>query len=92
MGFSPITDEGTYEKMREKILDEAKRVFRPEFLNRVDDIILFHSLDESQISHIVEIQLDKLSSRLAQQRLNVRLRQILRYLRRDRRQHPLQLA
>src|SRR6267142_2596469 len=39
LGFSPITDESTYEKMRERILDEAKRTFRPEFLNRLDDVI-----------------------------------------------------
>src|SRR5688572_21849171 len=38
MGFSPISDENSYEKMREKIMDEAKRQFRPEFLNRLDDI------------------------------------------------------
>jgi ATP-dependent Clp protease ATP-binding subunit ClpC len=44
MGFSPISDESTYEKMREKILEEAKRQFKPEFLNRLDDIIVFRSL------------------------------------------------
>ncbi len=53
------------------VRNELKLHFRPEFLNRVDDIILFHSLDESQISHIVEIQLDKLSDRLQQQQLSL---------------------
>jgi len=38
LGFSPITDESSYERMREKIMDEARRIFRPEFLNRLDDI------------------------------------------------------
>src|SRR4029077_52089 len=41
----------------------------PEFLNRVDDIIIFHSLDEKQLSHIVEIQLARLEKRLSQQQL-----------------------
>jgi ATP-dependent Clp protease ATP-binding subunit ClpB len=45
--------------------------FRPEFLNRVDDIIIFHSLDEKQISHIVDIQLHRLEKRLAQQQLSL---------------------
>jgi ATP-dependent Clp protease ATP-binding subunit ClpB len=47
--------------------------FRPEFLNRVDDIIVFHSLDESQIGRIVEIQLGRLERRLAQLHLAIRM-------------------
>ena len=47
-----------------------KKYFRPEFLNRVDDIIIFHSLDEKQIAAIVEIQLRRLKDRLAQQQLD----------------------
>jgi ATP-dependent Clp protease ATP-binding subunit ClpB len=50
---------------------ELKAHFRPEFLNRVDDIILFHTLDEEQLSHIVEIQIERLSKRLAQQQLGI---------------------
>jgi ATP-dependent Clp protease ATP-binding subunit ClpB len=50
---------------------ELRSHFRPEFLNRVDDIIIFHSLDEKQISHIVEIQLNRLEKRLAQQQLSL---------------------
>jgi ATP-dependent Clp protease ATP-binding subunit ClpB len=50
---------------------ELKAHFRPEFLNRVDDIILFHTLDEEQISHIVEIQIERLGKRLAQQQLGI---------------------
>src|SRR6059036_583359 len=46
MGFSPITDESSYEKMRERILEEAKKTFRPEFLNRLDDIIVFRALTD----------------------------------------------
>src|SRR5213075_940439 len=56
-------------EMAERVRTELKRHFRPEFLNRVDDIIIFHSLDEQQLAHIVEIQLQRLEKRLAQQQL-----------------------
>jgi ATP-dependent Clp protease ATP-binding subunit ClpB len=48
---------------------ELKRHFRPEFLNRVDDVIIFQSLDESELARIVDIQLGRLEKRLAQQNL-----------------------
>ena len=54
LGFSPITDESTYEKMRERILDEAKRTFRPEFLNRLgrlDRVPLVHQARPHPDSH-----------------------------------------
>src|SRR5262249_61866626 len=52
---------------------ELRAHLRPEFLNRVDDIILFHSLDEKQLSQIVEVQLKRLEKRLAQQQLSLEL-------------------
>lgn len=55
--------------MEQKVRAELKRHFRPEFLNRIDDIIIFHSLDEDQLSRIVDIQLKGLEKRLAQQQL-----------------------
>ena len=55
--------------MEEKVRAELKKHFRPEFLNRIDDIIIFHSLDEKQLAKIVEIQLQRLEKRLAQQQL-----------------------
>jgi len=75
---SPIIQEYFSEKklgakdkaeMEQLVRSELKSHFRPEFLNRVDDIIIFHSLDETQISSIVDIQLEHLNKRLAQQRL-----------------------
>jgi len=56
-------------EMERVVRTELRTHFRPEFLNRVDDIIIFHSLDEKQLSHIVEIQLQRLEKRLAQQQL-----------------------
>jgi ATP-dependent Clp protease ATP-binding subunit ClpC len=64
LGFSPITDENSYEKMREKIMDEAKKTFRPEFLNRLDDIIVFRSLTKPDLIQILELEVAKVVQRL----------------------------
>jgi ATP-dependent Clp protease ATP-binding subunit ClpB len=61
--------KSAHAKMEQAVRDELKRHFRPEFLNRIDDIIIFHSLDEDQLSRIVDIQLRGLEKRLAQQQL-----------------------
>ncbi|MBA4148722.1 MAG: ATP-dependent chaperone ClpB [Verrucomicrobia bacterium] len=58
-----------HEEMEQLVKMELKKLFRPEFLNRVDDIIIFHSLDEEQLIKIVDIQLERLQKRLAQQHL-----------------------
>ena len=52
-------------------MDELKRHFRPEFLNRVDDVIIFQSHDEEELAKIVEIQMARLEKRLAQQNLTL---------------------
>ncbi len=64
MGFSPISDENSYEKMREKILDEAKKTFRPEFLNRLDDIVVFRSLTKPDLIQILDLEITKVMQRL----------------------------
>ncbi|MEI7731240.1 MAG: ATP-dependent Clp protease ATP-binding subunit [Verrucomicrobiota bacterium] len=64
MGFSPITDENSYEKMRDKILEESKRSFRPEFLNRLDDIIVFRSLTKPDLITILDLEIAKVTERL----------------------------
>jgi ATP-dependent Clp protease ATP-binding subunit ClpB len=58
-------------EMERLVRTELRSHFRPEFLNRVDDIIIFHSLDERQLSHIVDIQLSRLEKRLTQQQLTL---------------------
>jgi ATP-dependent Clp protease ATP-binding subunit ClpB len=60
-------------EMEERVKMELKGSFRPEFLNRIDDIIIFHSLDQKQISAIVEIQLERLRGRLKDQNLVLEL-------------------
>jgi ATP-dependent Clp protease ATP-binding subunit ClpB len=62
-------DGADYAVMRATVLDELRQQFRPEFLNRVDEIIVFHALDEAQLAHIVDIQLDRLRKRLADRRI-----------------------
>ncbi len=58
-------------ELEELVMAELKRHFRPEFLNRVDDVIIFQSLDEEELSRIVDIQLERLKKRLAQQQLTL---------------------
>jgi len=58
-------------EMERLVRTELRTHFRPEFLNRVDDIIIFHSLDEKQLAHIVDIQLKGLEKRLVQQQLTL---------------------
>src|SRR4051812_6350521 len=71
MGFSPINDEASYEKMREKIMDEAKRQFRPEFLNRLDDIIVFRSLTKPDLIQILDLEVKKVMERLKGKKLEL---------------------
>ncbi len=69
-GKASVKDEAELERV---VKLELKAHFRPEFLNRVDDIIIFHSLDEKHLARIVEIQLQRLEKRLAQQQLSLEL-------------------
>ncbi len=62
-----------YAIMRATVLDELRQHFRPEFLNRVDEIIVFHALSEEQLGEIVEIQLTRLRERLAQRHITIEL-------------------
>jgi ATP-dependent Clp protease ATP-binding subunit ClpB len=65
------TDKSAHQAMEDKVMAELKKHFRPEFLNRVDDVIIFQSLDESELAHIVDMQLGRLEQRLAQQNLTL---------------------
>ncbi len=73
LGFSPISDEGSYEKMREKILDEAKKTFRPEFLNRLDDIIVFRSMTKPDLIQILDLEIAKVTARLKTKHIGLEL-------------------
>jgi ATP-dependent Clp protease ATP-binding subunit ClpC len=73
LGFSPITDETSYDKMRDKIMDEAKRVFRPEFLNRLDDVIVFRSLTKPDLLEILDLEIVKVMERLKAKNIKLAL-------------------
>jgi len=62
-----------YERMKEAVLDEMRRHFRPEFLNRVDEVIVFHALNEEHLKQIVDIQLGRLRQRLAERHIELEL-------------------
>jgi ATP-dependent Clp protease ATP-binding subunit ClpB len=62
-----------YERMKEAVLEELRQHFRPEFLNRVDEIIVFHALSEDQLKQIVEIQLGRLRARLSDRHITLQL-------------------
>src|SRR5213080_2298684 len=64
LGFGAPREGHDYESMRDKILDETKRVFKPEFLNRLDEIIVFHSLEKSHLLKIVDLEVEKVKVRL----------------------------
>jgi ATP-dependent Clp protease ATP-binding subunit ClpB len=59
--------------MRTEVLEALRRQFRPEFLNRIDEIVVFHSLSREQLKEIVEIQLDRLRARLAERHITLEL-------------------
>ena len=62
---------GAHETMRERVLDALREHFRPEFLNRIDDIVVFHALSRAEVRKIVDLQLARLGSRLADRRLTL---------------------
>jgi ATP-dependent Clp protease ATP-binding subunit ClpB len=66
-------DDDSYERMKAMVLEELRRNFRPEFLNRVDEIVVFHALSEEHLKAIVDIQLQRLRQRLEERRIHLEL-------------------
>jgi ATP-dependent Clp protease ATP-binding subunit ClpB len=75
IGSQWIVDLGTkdYEEMRRRVMDAVKAHFKPEFLNRIDELIIFHGLGIEEIKAIVEIQMKKLQHRLLERRLQLKM-------------------
>ncbi|MDR1710933.1 MAG: ATP-dependent Clp protease ATP-binding subunit [Propionibacteriaceae bacterium] len=74
LGFSQATDiAGSYEKMKAKVSDELKQHFRPEFLNRVDEIVVFHQLSTQDIEKIVELMIGEIENRLKDKDMGIEL-------------------
>ncbi|MFZ0042842.1 MAG: AAA family ATPase, partial [Solirubrobacteraceae bacterium] len=75
IGFSTIDDEigVSYEDMKSRIMGELKRVFRPEFINRIDDVIVFHKLAKDEIKEIVDLLLMRIRESMAERELQLEL-------------------
>jgi ATP-dependent Clp protease ATP-binding subunit ClpC len=75
LGFAVSDDETgiTYEDMKNRIMGELKKVFRPEFLNRIDDVIVFHKLQKEEIKQIVELLLLRIRESMAERELQLEL-------------------
>ncbi|MFZ9840863.1 MAG: ATP-dependent Clp protease ATP-binding subunit, partial [Candidatus Nanopelagicales bacterium] len=74
LGFANVNDEkSNYERMKLKVNEELKQHFRPEFLNRIDDIVVFHQLTESEIVSIVDLMLAKVDERLKDKDMGLEL-------------------
>ena len=81
LGFSKAGDsQGTYESMKAKVSEELKQHFRPEFLNRVDETIVFHTLTQDDIQHIVDLMVAQIEERLADRDMGIELTPAARQL------------
>lgn len=66
-------DNSRYEEMQSRVMDAMRNSFRPEFLNRIDEIIIFHALEKHQLRNIIKLQVQQLEKRLAEQKLALKL-------------------
>ena len=73
LGFGASSGSDSYEQMRDKILEESKRTFKPEFLNRLDDIIVFHTLGRQDLAKIVDLEVAKVIGRIGTKAIKVQL-------------------
>ncbi|ASB86679.1 Clp protease ClpX [Bacillus glycinifermentans] len=73
VGFNVQDETQNYKDMKDKVMGELKRAFRPEFINRIDEIIVFHSLEKKHLKDIVSLMSDQLTKRLKEQDLSIEL-------------------
>lgn len=73
VGFNVQDESQDYKDMKGKVMGELKRAFRPEFLNRIDEIIVFHSLEKTHLQHIVTLMAKQLTTRLKEQEIELHL-------------------
>ena len=74
LGFGAMNeDQADFEGMKEKIMDESKRYFKPEFLNRLDDLVVFHMLEKKDLNQIVDLEVSKLVKRLKEKEIDLTL-------------------
>ena len=77
LGFTSKEDKDNavkeYEKTKKEVMDEVKRELRPEFINRIDEIIVFHKLNDEEISQIIDIMLAEVTKRLNEQKIKIEI-------------------
>jgi ATP-dependent Clp protease ATP-binding subunit ClpB len=73
-----MSDDADYEKMKELVLEVVAAHFRPEFINRIDDLVVFHALRQEQIREIADIQIGRVAQRLAEQDIHLEVSQSAR--------------
>ncbi|MBU4201133.1 MAG: ATP-dependent Clp protease ATP-binding subunit [Verrucomicrobia bacterium] len=73
LGFGRATADANFEQLKARMLEEAKRVFRPELLNRVDDVIVFRQLTRDDVGRILDLELTKVTERIAAKHIQVHL-------------------
>ena len=74
MGFGAAKSmNDDYEAIKENVMDEAKKAFKPEFLNRINDLIVFHNLTRDDLLKIVDLEIAKVQKRLAEKRITIDL-------------------
>jgi ATP-dependent Clp protease ATP-binding subunit ClpC len=93
LGFTPKredekTEERAYQEMRDKLMNQLKRVFRPEFLNRVDATIVFKSLSKGEITEIVDLELAKVQERLNEHQISLKVTEAAKILLADEGYNP----
>jgi ATP-dependent Clp protease ATP-binding subunit ClpC len=72
-GFAKPDQDASYESMKTRVVDEIEKVFRPEFINRVNDIIVFRHLTDDDMKHVVELELSKVRNRLKEKGITLEL-------------------
>ena len=72
-GFAKPDQDATYESMKNRVTEEIEKVFRPEFINRLDDIIVFRHLNDDDLKHVIDLELAKVRERLKEQGLTLEL-------------------
>jgi ATP-dependent Clp protease ATP-binding subunit ClpC len=84
-GFGTSDETGTsYEEMKDRIMGELKKVFRPEFLNRIDEVIVFHKLTMDEIKEIIELMIGRVRAQVAEHELQLELDEAAKDLLADR--------
>ena len=80
VGFAKTDEAVTHEKMRTKVNDALKQHFRPEFLNRIDDVIVFHELSKDEVTEIIDLMIQRVRGQLEAQGLSIELTRAAKYL------------